>query len=267
MYICRWSSRLISSNDCIMSKINILGIVKNIKSKTNVYTPIVEAVVNSIEAIDKQENGKIEIVVHRENPLPLGDSKPYIKSIEIIDNGVGFTQENTTSFDTYLSTTKIDIGGKGFGRFMYLKYFNEAKIKSQYVENDVRKFRNFRFGKNDEIIVDEETGEAKDKNTGTRLLLENIIDREQLDKGLDVIARKLVEKLLVFFVDTNFNIPQIILREQDNSEKIVLNNYINDNNAISKIGERKISVKSNVDSLEYLFLVKVSLLTDKNFSP
>jgi hypothetical protein len=156
-----------------------------------------------------------------------------------------------------LSTTKIDIGGKGFGRFMYLKYFNEAKIKSQYVENDVRKFRNFRFGKNDEIIVDEETGEAKDKNTGTRLLLENIIDREQLDKGLDVIARKLVEKLLVFFVDTNFNIPQIILREQDNSEKIVLNNYINDNNAISKIGERKISVKSNVDSLEYLFLVKV----------
>ncbi len=31
-----------------MSKINILGIVKNIKSKTNVYTPIIEAVVNSI---------------------------------------------------------------------------------------------------------------------------------------------------------------------------------------------------------------------------
>jgi hypothetical protein len=27
-----------------MSKINILGIVKNIKSKTNVYTPIIEAV-------------------------------------------------------------------------------------------------------------------------------------------------------------------------------------------------------------------------------
>jgi hypothetical protein len=53
-----------------MSKINILGIVKNIKSKTNVYTPIVEAVVNSIEAIDKQENGKIEIVVHRVVKIP-----------------------------------------------------------------------------------------------------------------------------------------------------------------------------------------------------
>jgi hypothetical protein len=240
-----------------MSKINISGIVKNIKSKTNVYTPIVEAVVNSIEAIGKQENGKIEIAIYRENSLPLDDAKPYIKSIEIIDNGIGFTQENTISFDTYLSTTKIDIGGKGFGRFMYLKYFNEAKIRSQYTENGAYKFRNFRFGKNDEIIVDEETGEAKNKDTGTRLLLENIIDREQLDKGLDVIARKLVEKLLVFFVDTNFNVPQIILREQDNSEEIVLNNYINDNNAISKIGERKISIKSNINSLEYPFSVKV----------
>ena len=46
-----------------MSKINILGIVKNIKSKSNVYTPIVEAVVNSIEAIGGKPNGKIEIVV------------------------------------------------------------------------------------------------------------------------------------------------------------------------------------------------------------
>jgi hypothetical protein len=100
-----------------MSKLNILGIVKNIKSKTNVCTPIVEAVINSIEAIGKQQGGKIEIVVYRE--ILLYDAKPYIKSIEIIDNGVGFTQENTTSFDTYLSTTKIDFGGKGFGRLSF----------------------------------------------------------------------------------------------------------------------------------------------------
>jgi hypothetical protein len=240
-----------------MSKLNISGIIKNIKSKTNVYTPIVEAVVNSIEAIDEKQDGKIEIVVYRENTFLLDDAKPYIKSIEIIDNGVGFTQENTTSFDTYLSTTKFAIGGKGFGRFMYLKYFNEAKIKSQYIENDVYKFRNFRFGKKDEIIVDEEIGDAKNKNTGTQLLLENIIEKEQLDKGLDVIARKLVEKLLVFFVDTNFNAPQIILREYDNSEQIILNNYINDQNTISKIGQKAITIGNPIDNIERHFIVKV----------
>ena len=69
-----------------MSKLNILGIVKNIKSKSNIYTPIIEAIVNSIEAIENNPNGKIEIIVYRENVLEFDNTKPYIKSIEIIDN-------------------------------------------------------------------------------------------------------------------------------------------------------------------------------------
>jgi len=240
-----------------MSKINILGIVKNIKSKTNVYTPIVEAVVNSIEAIESNPNGKIDIIVYRENVLEFDTAKPYIKSIEIIDNGVGFTQENTDSFDTYLSETKLKMGGKGFGRFMYLKYFNDAKIQSQYKDGNNYKFRNFRFGKQDEIIVDKKEGDATSKEIGTKLILENIIEKEQLDKGLDVIARKLVEKLLVFFVDTSFNVPQITLKESDNTGAILLNDYVSDNNSISKVGERNITIKSNFENLEYPFVIKV----------
>lgn len=240
-----------------MSKINILGIVKNIKSKSNVYTPIVEAVVNSIEAIGNKPNGKIEIIVYRENVLEFDNTKPYIKNVEIIDNGIGFTQENTDSFDTYLSETKLETGGKGFGRFMYLKYFNDAIVQSQYKEGDKYKFRNFRFGKQDEIIVDKKDGDATTNYTGTKLILENIIDKEQLDKGLDVIARKLVEKLLVFFVDTSFNVPQIILRESDNTGSIILNDFINDNNSISKAGEQEILVKSTIDNLGFPFTIKI----------
>jgi hypothetical protein len=240
-----------------LSKINILGIVKNIKSKSNVYTPIVEAVVNSIEAIDNKPNGKIDIVVHRENVLEFDNAKPYIKSIEIIDNGVGFSQDNRESFDTYLSATKIEIGGKGFGRFMYLKYFNEAKIQSVYKEGNIYKFRNFRFGKQDEIIVDEKKGDATIRETGTTLLLENIIEKEQLDKGLDVVARRLVEKLLVFFVDTSFNVPQITLKESDNTGSYILNDYVSDSNSISKVGEQPITIKSNFENLENPFTVKV----------
>lgn len=240
-----------------MSKINILGIVKTIKSKSNIYTPIVEAIVNSIEAIEKKTNGIIEIIVHRENTLQFDSTKPYINSIEIIDNGVGFSQKNRDSFDTYLSDTKIDVGGKGFGRFMYLKYFQDVKINSQYKENGIYKYRNFRFGKKDEIIVDEQKNNATEKYTGCKLLLENIIDKTQLEKGLDVIARKLVEKLLVFFVNDSFIAPQIILREIDNSERYVLNDYIDNSNAISKVGEQKMSVESPLDKYKYPFVVKI----------
>ena len=240
-----------------MSKINILGIVKNIKSKSNIYTPIVEAVVNAIDAIENNPNGQIEIIIHRDNTLDFDNSKPFIQSIEIIDNGVGFNAKNRESFDTYLSNAKIEIGGKGFGRFMYLKYFNNAFIQSQFIDGDKYTYRNFRFGKQDEIIVDEEIGSATQCYTGSRLFLENIINPEQLDKGLNVIARKLVEKLLVFFVNSSFNVPQIILKEKDNSERIILNDYINDNNAISQVGVKKIPITSKLDNNDYFFEVKV----------
>ena len=240
-----------------MSKINILGIIKNIKSKSNIYTPIVEAVVNSIDAINGATDGKIEIITYRDNSIQFENAKPYIKSVEIIDNGVGFNKKNRESFDTYLSSTKHDIGGKGFGRFMYLKYFNDIVIQSQYKENDNYCFRNFRFGKNDEIIVDEKEGITDNKCTGSKVLLENIIDNTQLEKGLDTIARKLVEKLLVFFVDDTFNTPQIILREDDYSESYVLNDYINDGNAISKVGEKNIPIKEKINNTEYEFSIKI----------
>jgi len=240
-----------------MSKINILGIVNNIKSKSNIYTPIVEAVVNSIDAIDGKPKGQIEIIVHRENTLDFDNSKPFIKSIQIIDNGFGFTESNRDSFDTYLSATKSKTGGKGFGRFMYLKYFNDAIIKSQFKEDSKYKYRNFRFGKFDEIIVDEKIGDTKKKYTGCNLMLENIRDVKLLDKGLDVIARKLVEKLLVFFVDDSYITPQIILHESDDSERYILNNYINDNKSISKVGEQNLLIPSSLDKLNYKFKVKV----------
>lgn len=240
-----------------MSKINILGIVKNIKSKSNIYTPIVEAVVNSIEAIDGKPNGKIEIVVHREQILDLENKKPPIIDIEVIDNGVGFTELNTESFDTYLSATKVNTGGKGFGRFMYLKYFQDAIIKSQYKDGNDYKFRNFRFGKKDEIIINKEEGIASETYTGTKLTLKLIKDKEQLDKSLNVIARKLVEKLLVFFVDKTYNVPQIILRENDNTESIILNDFIDDDNSIMKVGEQETYIGNSDNTLTYNFLVIV----------
>ena len=115
-----------------MSRINIQGTIENIRSKSNIYTPIVEAIVNSIQSIvDKSiDNGKIEIILHRENILEFDNSKPYINAIEIRDNGVGFTQENRDSFDTFYSELKKDIGGKGFGRFMFVKYFDSVRIES-----------------------------------------------------------------------------------------------------------------------------------------
>ena len=46
-----------------MSKVTVKRLVENIRSGTNIYTPLVELVVNAIEAIDAKgiPNGLVEI--------------------------------------------------------------------------------------------------------------------------------------------------------------------------------------------------------------
>ena len=117
-----------------MSSINIKGAIERIKEKTTIFTPIVEVIVNAIQAIDTQENlqGDIKVIVKRSGQLEVDGSLPSIESIEIIDNGIGFTDENRESFDTLYSDYKIEQGGKGFGRFTCLKYFDGLHIDSNY---------------------------------------------------------------------------------------------------------------------------------------
>jgi hypothetical protein len=116
-----------------MSKINIEGIVRDIKGRTTYLTPLIEAICNSIDAIGGKSDGLIEIVVKRDNQKSTDDVDKNrgigsIISIDVKDNGKGFDENNRESFDTYKSGYKYHIGGKGFGRFMYLKYFNKVTI-------------------------------------------------------------------------------------------------------------------------------------------
>lgn len=59
-----------------------------------------------------------------------------ISSFEIIDNGVGFNEENLNSFMESDSTYKAAIGGKGVGRFSWLIAFEKADIESIYLDQD-----------------------------------------------------------------------------------------------------------------------------------
>lgn len=143
-----------------MSKINISGIVKGIKASTTYLTPIIEAVCNSIDSIGERKGGKIDIVAYRDGQKSLDDNDlskvcGSIIGFDVVDNGVGFITANRDSFDTYLSGHKLKSGGKGFGRFMYLKYFNKVSIDSYYMEEGKSFHRSFDFGHKEEIIENE----------------------------------------------------------------------------------------------------------------
>ncbi len=222
-----------------MSNVNIKRAVEQIKSNaTTVYTPIIEAIVNAIQAIEDKGNakeGKIKVILKRSLQAELDGSFSNIETIIVKDNGIGFNDKNRESFDTLYSSYKIKQGGKGFGRFTCLKYFENLRIDSIYFDDDANKYksRKFSMGKNYEIIVDESVNDSEENDSRTSTHLD-YIKKISLDKKLSTIARSLVEKLLPYFITKDYICPEITLTEDDGSNSDILNEYISKNSAFIK---------------------------------
>ncbi len=217
-----------------MSNINIQRAVENIRSTTTVFTPIVEVIVNAIEAIEeaKVPMGLIRLKVRRSSQQELdaeeGDSK--ILDVLVEDNGIGFTEENRASFDTLYSARKILQGGKGFGRFICLRYFDDVRIDSTYLGSGLRR-RQFEMGKENELIVNERISDPCQDGTGTTVTLAS--ERTgKLPRKLSSLARGLVELLLPYFSTKGYVCPRIELSELDGTGLIVLNDYVDSPGAI-----------------------------------
>ncbi len=241
-----------------MSRINIQGTIDNITNQTNVYTPIIEAIVNSIDSIVKKgiDNGKIEITIIRETEFDFDGSLPSIKGINIRDNGEGFNKKNRDSFDTFYSEYKRDIGGKGFGRFMFVKYFEDVRVKSVYAESNKLQLRTFNFGKKYEIIENEKISDTDAVDTYAEVSLINLKNQKYLDKGLETISRKILAKLLVFFIRDDFKCPTIILKDFDGSH-LILNDYLTAKNEINQIDTKEFHLKDPKDNTLFKFQVKI----------
>jgi hypothetical protein len=74
-------------------------------------------------------------------------------SVTISDNGIGLDETNYLAFCTPFTGHKLRRGGKGFGRFIAFKVFEDISYYTKYKDkNDVSAIRRFRF----DIFADEE---------------------------------------------------------------------------------------------------------------
>ena len=93
--------------------------------------PMFEAVSNAFHSIeerwgdDLEGQGRLEVLFDAEN-----------KQIQVSDNGIGFDDNNLSSFLTPLTGKKFERGGKGFGRFMAFKVFKEVYYSSKQTASD-----------------------------------------------------------------------------------------------------------------------------------
>lgn len=246
-----------------MPKVVNSRLVDIVAVKTNIYMPIVEAIANSIDAIEerKAKDGEIRVELKRNPQLIKSgeDATSPVSTITIKDNGIGFTDENTDSFDELFSEKKLQIGGKGFGRFTYLKYFTSTAVDSTYKVDDQWQNRKFTFySDRNEFITNPQVSDTNEKKYQTTVVLNNIKKQHQnkLNLKLDTIARKLFEVLLPYFVTDGYNPPKIVIVDVDERDEVTLNDYLKDHNKIQLLFNEKLDV-AGMDEKNESFQVKI----------
>jgi anti-sigma regulatory factor (Ser/Thr protein kinase) len=211
-------------------KLNVARKIKHYKlAKTKAYYSIFEAVSNSIDSYcSLNKPVKILVEFYRDNTgLDLGNDVKNYQQIRIIDQGIGFDQENYDSFNTSDSDYKEAYGGKGLGRFSWLKVFDEVKIESVYQEGEKYYLRKFEFKRTEEGVADHKSEETSQKDTGTKVYLINQKKGWEIPKRISTFCEKLIECFLPLFV--NDSKLQITLMDKDVNESIDVQQYFREN--------------------------------------
>ncbi len=192
-------------------------------------TPVFEAVVNSIQAIEDQAAargnscGEYRIEVHMvrsdvdELGLPeTGGIKAPIVGFEITDNGIGFTKENWESFGLLDNISKADRGCRGIGRLTWLKASEKVEVDSVYHEDGEVRRRSFTFDPESSISLKADDSVNSTTRQLTVVRLKNLRTNyaKTIPKSADKIAVEILEHCLWYFV-RDFGVPKIFVIDGD----------------------------------------------------
>ena len=192
--------------------------------------PLFEAVINSIHAINElhsNANGVIRVHIARDHSqqslsfdVASKASSCPIKSFTISDNGIGFTDAHFRSFCTADSQQKSALGGKGVGRFLWLKAFDYAEVESVFKEADAKTYqRRFSLRLTPAGVEDHTKAEISDDkhhSTVIRLCQAKPEYQRELPHSSETVARKIVEHCLEHFVLGTA--PTVYVHDDDSGE-------------------------------------------------
>ncbi|KND28336.1 hypothetical protein [Streptomyces stelliscabiei] len=219
---------------------SLAGRVRNTSlPKSHALLPLLEAVVNGIQAIDARfgddvERGRLSVRIQRspQEELDLGPAGPGrvalkpIVGFSVEDNGEGFTPENMTSFETLDSDHKETLGCRGVGRLLWLKAFDRVAIRSTY-EDDAGGLhgQQFRFSVERDVEPDGEAHALGD--AGTIVSLDGFKKpfQQSAVKTVDAIAREMFEHCIWYFLRPG-GAPDVTVTDGD--ETVSLNNLMAD---------------------------------------
>src|SRR5690606_26553603 len=103
-------------------------------NSTEALQPLFEAVSNAIHAVDDKfredavKHGYISVTINNLNDVSGLE-------ITVSDNGVGLDRERFKAFRTTDTPFKLERGGKGIGRLLWLDAFNQISVDSTFLND------------------------------------------------------------------------------------------------------------------------------------
>src|SRR2546426_5037452 len=131
-------------------QLDLAGRVRNTKlPSSKPLLPLFDAIVNALHAIEESAGRRSTIDIRPErdwSQTVMGEfARAPIHGFLVSDSGIGFTDQNFVSFDTADSTLKAAKGGKGLGRFLWLKAFESTRVESVFQRDGDYYERTFDF--------------------------------------------------------------------------------------------------------------------------
>lgn len=210
---------------------SLAGRVRNTSlPKSHALLPLLEAVVNGIQAIDARTDGaegsgRIEVTVHRDSQAefdfgPTGPGRIPMKPIvgfTVTDNGEGFTPENMSSFETLDSDYKSSLGSRGVGRLLWLKAFDRVSVSSAYIDDEGNlQGRQFKFSVDREVEPDGDADEFAQPGAVVNLDGFHKAYQQNAPKSVEAIAREVFEHCIWYFLRPG-GAPDVTISDDDES--------------------------------------------------
>jgi hypothetical protein len=180
--------------------------------------PLFEAVMNSFQAIKdaklKKGSGMVTIGTFRDTADMFKEENPPIIGFEITDNGIGLDDENFDSFNTAFSRRKALAGGKGLGRFTWLKAFDGAQIESTFRGEGTMLHRSYMFDEKYTLDTPGLPSPATLSTSGTTVTLTGLKRgyKDKVPRTADLIVQKLIEHFILVFLEPDC--PKVYLIDQ-----------------------------------------------------
>lgn len=186
---------------------NIKGLIDRLElSQAKAMMPLYEAISNSIDAIEEHRDGfkdhsiRIRLVPSKDLAHQGGDETLIVDGFDVIDDGVGFDERNIASFQEAHTLSKVKLGGRGVGRFTFLKVFSSVHIRSVFKKEEKFLLREFDFNIQDELKGADSTSEVQE-SSGTLTSLRGMDEkfRGGWPSSPETIANRIIAHFLIRF--------------------------------------------------------------------